>query len=56
MDLISEGNRLLHVQKGNVSVQVLLPVIFRMEKYFINGCYLLSAPLIPDRKKAEVLL
>lgn len=48
MDLIRKDYRLLHVQKSNVSVQVFLPVVFRVDNNVINGHNLLSAPLISD--------
>jgi len=51
MDLIRKDYRLLHVQKSNVSVQVFLPVVFRVDNDFINGHNLLSAPLIPDSER-----
>lgn len=51
VDLIRKNDRLLHVEKSNVSVQVFLPVIFRVDNDFINGYNLLNASLIPDSER-----
>lgn len=48
MDLIGEDDRFLQVQKSNVSVQILFPVILRMDDDFVNSHNLLCASLIPN--------
>lgn len=48
MDLIGEADRFLQVQQSDVSVQILFPVILRMDDDFINSHNLLCASLIPN--------
>lgn len=48
VDLISEGDGFLHMQQSDVSVQILFPVIFRMDDDFINSHDFLYASLISN--------
>lgn len=48
MDHIGEGDRFLQVQQSNISVQILFPVILRMDDDLINSHNLLYALLIPN--------
>lgn len=48
VDLIGELDRFLHVQQSDVSVQILFPVILRMDDDFINSHNLLYTSLIPN--------
>lgn len=47
-DVIGEGDRFLHVQESNVSVQILFPVILRMDDDLIDRDNLLCTSLIPN--------